>query len=193
MGSLEQGSRSRMRRNQFEHAILSALTVAGIGLVAVAAPNMLKLLKHADPDWLVKRDPKQRLREVAHRLKKKGLVSFERQNGRVQMHITEKGRRSMDRAFMERELIGRKKWDGKWRIVIFDIPEKKKNLRQVARNQLRTFGFHHLQHSVWVYPYDCEELITLLKTELGLGARLLYIIADAIEYDAPLKSVFGLK
>src|SRR3989339_239988 len=84
-------------------------------------------------------------------------------------------------------------WDKKWRVLIFDIPEKRKYLREKIRNTLGAIGFSQLQKSVWVYPYDCEDLIALLKADFKVGKDVLYVIADKIEYDAPLRAKFGLK
>ena len=51
---------------------------------------------------------------------------------------------------------------------------------------------YRLQDSVWVYPYDCEDIIGLLKTDIGVGKDLLYMIADEIENDRHLRENFGL-
>ena len=85
-----------------------------------------------------------------------------------------------------------RRWDGKWRLVIFDIKEEHKYLRQKVRNLVSQFGFQRLQDSVWVYPYDAEEVIALLKANLKIGAEVLYVIADAIEYDKLLREQFDL-
>ncbi len=192
MGSLEQKSKARVRRGQVERILLSSLAVAGIGLMAVAAPNTVKLLKKLDPEWIIKRDPKQRLREVASKLKRKGLIEFVEDHGRSKMRITDKGRQKLDRAILDSQPVIPRKWDKKWRLVIFDIPEKRRALRDKTRSYMFAFGFRQLQRSVWVYPYDCEELVTLLKSELKLGSTVLYIIADAIEYEEPIRAIFNL-
>ena len=61
------------------------------------------------------------------------------------------------------------------------------------RKTLLTIGFVRLQDSVWVYPYDCEDLITLFKADLKVGKDLLYLVADAVEYDFSLKRHFNLR
>jgi phenylacetic acid degradation operon negative regulatory protein len=43
-------------------------------------------------------------------------------------------------------------WDGKWRMVVFDLPEKQRGLRNELRKQLRTARFGGLQGSVWISP-----------------------------------------
>jgi len=85
-----------------------------------------------------------------------------------------------------------KKWDGKWRMIIFDIPEKKRKVRKQIATLFNQAGFYRLQDSVWIYPYDCEDVIGLLKTDLGIGKDLLYIIANEIENDHRLRHEFGL-
>jgi CRISPR-associated endonuclease Cas2 len=85
-----------------------------------------------------------------------------------------------------------KKWDKKWRVLIFDIPESRKSDRDKIRNSLLSIGFSKLQNSVWVYPYDCENIISLLKADTEIGDRVLYIIAEAIENEDELKKHFNL-
>ena len=60
------------------------------------------------------------------------------------------------------------------------------------RRTIESVGFVKLQQSVWVYPYDCEDFITLMKADFKIGKDVLYVIADKIEYDRPLKEMFEL-
>ena len=77
-------------------------------------------------------------------------------------------------------------------MLIFDVREERKSLRDKIRRTLIAIGFERLQYSVWVYPYDCEDLITLLKADFKIGKDLLYIISDSIENDTWLKKRFNL-
>ena len=54
-------------------------------------------------------------------------------------------------------------------------------------------GFKRLQDSVWIYPYNCEEVVTLLKADLDVGKALLYMIVDTLEDDEEIKKYFDLK
>ena len=85
-----------------------------------------------------------------------------------------------------------KRWDRKWRVIIYDISEKKAQTRRKIPILFHRAGFFRLQNSVWIYPYDCEEIIGLLKTDFRVGKEVLYIIADEIENDKFLRSHFGL-
>jgi len=86
-----------------------------------------------------------------------------------------------------------KRWDRKWRVVIFDIGEKQRRIRDQLRITLNKIGFVKLQKSVWVYPYDCEDFMMLLKANFELGRNLLYLVVDEIEDDQWLKKIFGFK
>lgn len=54
-------------------------------------------------------------------------------------------------------------WDGIWRVVAYDIPEKYKLQRNYFRKKLKAVGFRQLQHSMWVVPYECREEIAICK------------------------------
>ncbi len=58
---------------------------------------------------------------------------------------------------------------------------------------MRELGFARLQDSVWVYPYDCEDLMALLKADLKIGMAVLYMIVEHIENDKHLRAHFSLK
>jgi len=77
-------------------------------------------------------------------------------------------------------------------VLIFDIPEKRKGTREKVRRTLISLGFERLQDSVWVFPYDCEDLITLLKVDFKIGKDILYLVVESLEYDLPLRKKFGL-
>ena len=191
--SLERVARIHRKRVSIENAILSALAAGGILSFGLMAPNALELLKKFDTDWISKRDPRQRLHETMYRLKKKGLVEFRDVNGKQSLYLTTKGRKMSQKIQLGSLQIKKpRRWDERWRIVMFDIDEGKRSLRQKVRRWMRELGFKRLQDSVWIHPYDCEEIITLLKTDLRIGKELLYVIADAVEYDRPLREYFKL-
>ena len=110
------------------------------------------------------------------------------------MEITPAGRKAIEseqqKALMR--LPGLRRWDKRWRVIIFDIPERHRATRDRLRTMLRSLGFVQLQASVWVYPHDCEDLIALLKADFHAGDDMLYMIVDTIERDSWLRKHFGL-
>ena len=190
MGSLEDSIRGKVRRTKINSAIITALAVAGILAIAAVAPNTLQLL--GKPRAL--RQNKQRISSSLKRMVRQGYVKFEDGKKGRRLRLTAKGEKFA--AMLGHGRLAPKKprrWDGKWRVLIFDIPEKQKRSREQIRRTLVSLGFRRLQDSVWVYPYDCEDLIILLKADLRIGKDLLYLIVERIEYDKPLRDFFSLR
>ena len=187
MGKLEEESKRRKSKHDIQKVILTAVEIAGVISLALIAPNTTKLLKSFGYD------PKDRHKEIVKRSKdrlvKSGLLAYE--NGFIK--LTEKGTAKL-RLLESKEwkFEKPKKWDGKWRMLIFDIPENRRSLREKIRITLLDIGFSRLQDSVWIYPYACEDLINLLKADFRVGKDVLYIIADSIENDKSLRRYFNL-
>jgi len=169
-------------------------TIAGVGLIAAVAiaPGIGPALKVFG--FGKKKYSYKYVDNAIGRLRKKGLIEFKEKNGKKFIKLTDMGKKQLfEYENGKYKLRKPKKWDKKWRIVIFDIPEKQRVLRNHIRTQIVNFGFIRLQNSVWVCPYECEELIIMLKADNKIGKNVLYITADSIEYDIPLRKAFELK
>ncbi len=191
MGEIEKKVRAKVRRTRINSAIISTLAGAGVLAVALMAPNALQILKQFGL-----KNPNQRKQSVAkslERLIERGYIKMEGSGGSRKVSLTPKGEK-FAALLGEGRLVPKqpKRWDEKWRMLIFDIPERRKRLREIVRMHLIEFGFERIQDSVWVYPHDCEDMITLLKIEYGIGKDVLYIVADVIENDFALRRHFNL-
>lgn len=178
-----------MRMTKIRSAIIGTVAIAGIVAIGAMAPNVMGVIARSK----YFRQKKYQIKSSFSKLISEGFFVLVEKNGKKCVRLTEKGERYA--AMMgEGRLKPKKprKWDRKWRILIFDIPEKRRRVRDTIRITLISIGFVRLQDSVWVYPYDCEDLITLLKADLRIGKDVLYIIAVTIEYDAPLRRRFNL-
>lgn len=117
----------------------------------------------------------------------------ENSNGSTTVKITKKG---LSKALTYRldalEIKKPKKWDRRWRVVIFDIPEKYKGLRDVFRGRLRQLNLYLLQESVYVSPYPCFSEIGFLRELYGIAIKVRYLLVEKIEHDEELKSYFSL-
>lgn len=82
------------------------------------------------------------------------------------------------------------KWDHRWRIVVFDIPEKYRRLRNQIRTILKRAGFIQLQQSVWIFPHECAELVQFIQRESRLTPHILYGVLERIEGEDKLKHQF---
>ena len=89
-------------------------------------------------------------------------------------------------------IIPPQKWDEMWRIVIFDIPEEMRAVRDSLRTRLIHLGFHELQRSVLVHPFECGKEIKFLTELYNLRPHLRIILAIHIDNEAHLKKIFCL-
>ncbi|MDP3646131.1 MAG: hypothetical protein Q8R25_03515 [bacterium] len=192
MGTMEIGVRKSRKRRRIQQAVLSTIGAVGILGVALVAPNVLQIL----PKVLGSTRYKLafQARTALQRLSIKGHIRFVERNGVRCATLTEKGQQALfieqERAM--RESGKRRKWDGLYRIVAFDIPEKRKGVREQLRGVVHSFGFLQLQKSMWVYPYDCEDLIALVKADLRIGKDVLYMIVESVENDRWIREHFKL-
>ena len=109
------------------------------------------------------------------------------------LYITEKGRGALGELVeATRKMLEERGWDGKWRIVIFDIPEVYAALRDRVRALLKRAGFEQLQQSVWVFPHECAELVQFVREEPKLKRYVLYGVLERIEGDEALRKKFSL-
>jgi len=184
----------RSGRLPVSHIILGMLGVAGLVSVALLAPNAVQMLRNFDPLRWSKDNPKYRVHETLRRLKKEGLVELTADGADTRARLTAKGKSKLQ-AFSKKLRQNRNMtvWDGKWRVVIFDIEEYKKKMRDYFRAELAGAGFQKLQNSVWVSPYECEEMIALFKTDLKLDNNVLYFVTDKMEGDQFLRNMFFIK
>ena len=193
MGNVERIADKRRRRRNIQGAVLAAVGIAGILAVTMIAPNIFQAL----PRLMGKKRYKLafQARTAASRLAIKGHVRFVEKNGKKWIEITDAGKRALSIEQEKARLLAMrgKRWDKRYRLVMFDIPQKRKTMRDSVRHILRECGFLRLQNSVWVFPYDCEELITLVKSDMRIGKELLYAVVDSIENDAWIQRHFGLQ
>ncbi len=187
MKSLEEKSRKRRRNKDIQKAILTTVKVAGLLAVATMAPNSIQYLKSLG--IIPGKRQKDIMSASKNRLVNNGLLKYA--NGFLE--LTKRGEAELQILEMNDWKINKpKKWDGRWRVLIFDIPETKRPLRDKIRRTLFSLGFLRLQDSVWVYPYACEDLINLLKADFRVGRDLLYLIVESIENYMGLRKSFNL-
>lgn len=108
--------------------------------------------------------------------------------------FTPKGRIELIKIILWKKLE-KTKWDGKWRVIIFDIPEMNRRDRDFLRRELKWIGFVELQKSVWIFPYDMEkEIMALLRLwQLEFQGDIRFLVVEKITGEEELKRHFTLK
>jgi len=129
-------------------------------------------------------------RMAVHRLKKKNLIYAERRGSKLIFGLTEEGKREVENIQSNLKKAKPKSWDGKWRIIIFDVPEKIRGKRDLLRRELVGFGFRQLQQSVWVYPHPLPQEFRDLWKETDIFKYCVIFEADKMENGETLERVF---
>ncbi len=191
MGILEKKSRNERQWGAFQAALITAAALGVVVFVATTMPNAVQLLRYF-PGYKKGARFNYQVKSALSRLTTKGLIMFVEEKGRRYARLTDAGKRAL--AFEQARIgaVKKKRWDRRWRVVTFDIPERRRKSRTRLRIFMQKCGFVRLQDSVWIYPYDCEDLIALAKTEFHIGADALYMIVDKLERDKYLREHFGL-
>lgn len=192
---MEEKVRQRAKREKIQAVVLGSIYLtAGLGLI-LTAPNAARLLKYVEKYIGPKPRLNRRICQAINRLRARGLLERVRTKQGSALRLTARGVRvavSMEEENKRFERANPKQWDGKWRMIIFDIWERRRKVRDRFRALLQRNGFVKIQNSVWVYPYDSEELLVFLRTNLRLGKSIVYIVAEEIERDDMLRKHFGL-
>ncbi|MCL5784312.1 MAG: hypothetical protein M1142_03090 [Patescibacteria group bacterium] len=98
---------------------------------------------------------KTSLAQAFKRLREKGLIELV-SDEKLLYRLSERGK---DKALMAALKMPGEKWDGKWRLIIFDIPEKRRPARDLLRQKLKEWGFVHFQRSVWGSKKNCSKAL----------------------------------
>jgi DNA-binding transcriptional regulator PaaX len=113
--------------------------------------------------------------------------------GLFRLVLTKEGKQEASRLGLIGNVINFKKpkhWDGKWRIVIFDIPERDRKFRGILREHLYLLNFFKLQQSVFISPYPFEKQILELVSIYSANSYVRVITAVKIDNEAMIKSHF---
>ena len=129
-----------------------------------------------------------------HKLKNQKLIDISESNGKSTITITKNGKKKLLQYNLEKLRIQKPKvWDKKWRVVIFDIPEKRKIARDFLRRKFNELGLYKIQDSVWVHPFDISDIIESLVTIYEIRPFVKLIIADSISEDEQIKKIFSIE
>lgn len=111
------------------------------------------------------------------KLKNMGLIEKIKKNNEVFYTITEKGENYFDDVLKVLKI--KSTWDKKWRLVMFEIPETNRALRDKLRRNLSNLGLGILQAGVWISPQAIEEEIKEIDERLSLGTQMKYFVVAA--------------
>ncbi len=126
-----------------------------------------------------------------YNLNRRKFIKTKKIKNKTYLKLTSKGKKELIKNLLNK-ITENKKWNGKWYILIFDIPEKRRRYRVRLTNTLRNIGFYQLQKSVWVFPYDVLNYLYELMPGFREGDWFEYIEVAKISSSSKLEKYFDL-
>lgn len=169
------------------------LIFGGIALGLSGSPKKyFQILRGLQKEW--QWIDRQNLKRAIRKLYESKLIKEkENPDGTMTLVLTDKGKeRALTYDIEKMEIKKPKQWDGKWRIVLFDIPERARKIRDAFRQHLKQLNFYEFQKSVFVHPYDCQDEMEYLIEFYDAKRFIRFIIAEHFDNELHLKDHFKL-
>lgn len=149
-----------------------------IGGMAAAAPNTLQLIDYFDPKG---RDERNRIWKAIKYLEEKNRVILREEHGHTYVFLTKEGKVRLNEDSIGELAIARpRRWDHKWRMVMFDLPARHNKVRDAFRLKLEDLGFRQYQRSVFIIPFECHEEVHTIAAWYGVDEYIRYIVATEV-------------
>ncbi|OGK19034.1 CRISPR-associated endonuclease Cas2 [Candidatus Roizmanbacteria bacterium RIFCSPHIGHO2_01_FULL_39_8] len=197
-------TKTSKKADEFKHGELREIVLATLGasvliggtLITPNFPIVLGSIIGMIKEFRKKDIPEKKIKRVLQNLEKKEILSLEMKGNDVYVHLKDWLQPTIVKYSLRQilELKRReRKWNGKWFMVMFDVPESQRNKRVYLRSFLKDIGFFQYQKSVYLFPYECEKEIALIKKIIESGKYMSYIIAEKIENEKKAKIYFHLE
>lgn len=136
----------------------------------------------------------KKLLRVLKTLEKKEIFDLQEKDGKVIVCLKDENHPKIVEYSIKSllDFKKKKKWNRKWFLVFFDVPEVQRNKRDYLRRFLNNLGFYQYQKSVYLFPYECEKEVELIKKIVEGAKYMKYIVAEKIEDEDKAKDHFKL-
>ena len=181
----------KYKRGELAKQILKGLVLGGFIVACFALPGLAQVATLFKPKGA--RD-RYRIKQAVRGLAEKKWVKIYQKGNKDVVEITQAGKRKvLEYDFADMKLKVPKKWDGWWRIVMFDIPETKKQARRAVSFKIKELGLYSIQKSVFVSPYPCKNEVDFIGEFFNVRKNIIYIRAKEIEGVKKLKNHFNVR
>ncbi len=174
--------------------LVKAILLLSVGVAVVAAvcvaPGLSVLCKGLNAKNTKDR---YRIKRALKQMESQGILIRQIKNGKEVLVVSDKGK---DKAWSvmrdDLQITRPPKWDGRWRIVTFDIPEKKSKVRREVSFKIKAIGMEAIQDSVFVSPFPCKKEIDDIAQHYNVKKFFIYLEANLIESNQDLSKKFNL-
>jgi len=141
----------------------------------VVCPDLFRMRR----EYSRKQD-RRKFSQLISYLKRKGYITIKDFRQKKAVMLTRKGAAKVLRIQFK---TGRRQLrkDGKWQMIMFDIPETKKVFREILRNALRELGYQRLQDSVWICPYEVGKETEWILNDYSLDSYVKTFVVEEID------------
>ncbi|MBI2047974.1 MAG: hypothetical protein HYT27_02445 [Parcubacteria group bacterium] len=148
---------------------------------------------HAECDRIWHSIDRKQLYYVLDRLKLHKVIKVIKEGDNFEkITITNTARsHTLKQQFKAMNIKHSRRWDKKWRIVLFDVPERFRRKRDALREKLKLLGFLEFQKSTFVYPFACQDEVNFVINFLNISEHVYYIEAP-VNPDSKLRKHFKL-
>jgi len=117
----------------------------------VLCPDLFRLRKHYQ-----RREQRRAFSNLIWNLKARGYLREKRLKNQRALVITIRGMERISKIFKKKTGLLKRK-DGKFQMIMYDVPEERRKDRDYLRNALLPLGYSQLQKSIWISPYNVFE------------------------------------
>jgi len=175
-------------------AILKVVTIAGFLSIALIAPNALQLLVNPIGARRGRRLSHWEIERALEKLLDGEYLKRQGRHNNLSVSLTPKGKDRLHGIELKNAVIKKpKQWDGRWRLVFFDIPQSKHIQRDAIRRKLRELGFVQIQKSIYLHPYECYAIIQTMQDFYQIKPHFHYAVVEKIEHSKAYLKQFNLK
>ncbi|MBI2003828.1 MAG: CRISPR-associated endonuclease Cas2 [Parcubacteria group bacterium] len=164
------------------------------------AVALLSLVNPILPHYLIKayfknkKFQKTKFLSDLKRLQKRELIDYkEMKNGEAKIILKAAGKKLTLQYDIDDMKINRPAhWDGKWRLIIFDIPDKKRATSNALSAKLKELGFYRLQKSIYIFPFPCEKELEFIASIFDIRDHILLMPIADFDGDKKLMKHFNI-
>lgn len=171
--------RDNCSRGELAKEILKGLTVGGLIVASFALPALPQVFYLFGVRTARER---YKMNRILQNLEKQKLIDIYEKGDETVMEITDKGRKRILKYKFDEIVITRpKKWDGYWRMIIFDIPERYKKSRDALTKKLKEMEIYPLQKSVFICPFESKNEVDFVSEFFDVGKFVHYFVIKEID------------
>ena len=141
--------------------------------------NALQVISHFKPQDRFERN---RIWKAIKYLEEQNRIAIKERGDEYYILLTEEGKVKLaEVAIWDLSVAAPKRWDKKWRVVMFDFPKEMTTTRNSFRQKLEDIGFKVYQRSVYIYPFECTEEVKSICDFFNAAEYVRYLVAVDID------------